>query len=134
MCSLTSDPPCWIAPPRTETNDAFDFLLVLTWLLTAGALVRRDILVLDNAKVHFAESIKAVAEALLYATGVEMMFLPAYSPELNPCEPIFGLAKAELRTRNGEGRLWLEAQRAFLAITHEQVYKEYQHCLWTVNL
>ena len=71
------------------------------WLLTAGALVRGDILVLDNAKVHFAESIKAVAEALLYATGVEMMFLPAYSPELNPCELIFGLVKAELRTRIG---------------------------------
>lgn len=132
MCSLTSDPPCWIAPPRSATNDANDFLLVLTWLLEAGALVAGDFLVLDNARVHFAAEIQQDIEDLLYITGVKLMFLPAYSPELNPCELIFSLVKNKLRNYRGEGRLWAEAQQAFLSITHEQVRQEYKHCLLSV--
>ena len=109
-------------------------MLVLTWLLTEGALTRGDILVLDNAKVHYAANIRNTVEALLRVTGVQMIFLPAYSPELNPCELIFQLAKAALRHRRGDLPLWLEAQRAFAGITHELVLKEYKHCILSVLL
>lgn len=132
MCSLTSDPPCWIAPPREETNDSYDFMLVMTWLLQSGALVAGDILILDNAKVHLAESIRDDVEAMLLVTGVAMMFLPAYSPELNPCELVFSIVKNKLRTCRGDERLWVEAQVAFQAITHEQVLAEYKHCLLSI--
>ena len=50
-------------------------------------------LVLDNASIHKGA---AVAEALA-EIGVEPIYLPPYSPELNPCELVFGHVKGALR-------------------------------------
>jgi transposase len=52
-----------------------------------------DIVILDNLRVHKAARIR---EALA-ARGCRLLFLPAYSPDLNPIEQAFSKIKAHLR-------------------------------------
>ena len=69
---------------------AFD-LYIETQL--APCLHRGDVVILDNLKVHDS----ARAEAALQARGAWFLFLPAYSPDLNPIEMAFAKLKAHLR-------------------------------------
>ena len=47
-------------------------------------------LVMDNAPIHHASIVRD-----FYAeTGIKHIFLPPYSPDLNPIENVFGLIKA----------------------------------------
>lgn len=63
-----------------------------------------DVVILDNLPGHKGEE----AAALVEACGAKLMFLPPYSPDLNPIEMLFSklktlLRKAERRTRDA---LW----------------------------
>lgn len=50
-------------------------------------------MILDNLSVHKS----AKAEAAIRARGAWMLFLPQYSPDLNPIEMAFAKLKAHLR-------------------------------------
>ena len=132
LTSLSSDSPCWVSPPRDDSNDRWDFLRTVTWLLEHGALQDGDYLVLDNARIHHATETAPIVTALLAMHGVQIRFLPAYSPELNPCELIFAAVKELLRT---EPRvmpyLWQEALRHFASFTTEVMDPLYKHCILT---
>ena len=52
-----------------------------------------DVVILDNLPAHKSP----VAEAAIRATGAWMLFLPPYSPDLNPIEMAFSKLKAHLR-------------------------------------
>lgn len=69
---------------------AFD-LWVETQL--APTLQRGDLVILDNLQVHKS----AKAAAILKEKGAWFLFLPAYSPDLNPIEMAFAKLKAHLR-------------------------------------
>ena len=61
----------------------------------AGSDRRRDrpcVVVLDNYAVHHAATVKAATPALAEA-GVTFCYLPPYSPELNPIEPVWRQVK-----------------------------------------
>jgi len=62
-----------------------------------GALVPGDYLVADNAAVHVGEETYEFINDLLKVAGIELIYLPAYSPELNPCELIFNCLKNDLK-------------------------------------
>ena len=49
--------------------------------------------VLDNLAVHKSTT----AQALIEAAGGRLLFLPPYSPDFNPIEPIFAKVKTALR-------------------------------------
>lgn len=53
-----------------------------------------DIVVLDNLVVHKSKRV----ETLLHTHGCQLLFLPAYSPDLSPIEQAFSKIKAFLRT------------------------------------
>jgi transposase len=59
----------------------------------APQLVAGDVVILDNLAAHKSEK----AEAILRAKGAWMLFLPPYSPDLNPIEMAFSKLKAHLR-------------------------------------
>lgn len=59
----------------------------------APTLERGDIVILDNLAVHKS----ARAAAALKARGAWFLFLPQYSPDLNPIEMAFSKLKAHLR-------------------------------------
>lgn len=59
----------------------------------APTLDRRDIVIMDNLAAH---KVAGVGEALA-AVGASALYLPAYSPDLNPIEQVFSKLKALLR-------------------------------------
>ena len=54
-----------------------------------------DVLVMDNLATH---KVAGVAEAVA-ARGARVLYLPLYSPDLNPIEMTFSKVKTELRKR-----------------------------------
>ena len=63
---------------------------VLAPLLRLG-----DIVIMDNLRAH---KVAGVAEAIT-AAGASLLYLPAYSPDLNPIEQAFAKFKALLRAK-----------------------------------
>lgn len=59
----------------------------------APVLQQGDIVICDNLNVHKSPR----AAAALAARGARLLFLPRYSPELNPIEMAFAKLKARLR-------------------------------------
>jgi transposase len=59
----------------------------------APTLAKGDVVILDNLAVHKS----AKAAAILKEKGAWFLFLPAYSPDLNPIEQAFSKLKAHLR-------------------------------------
>ena len=53
-----------------------------------------DIVVMDNLSPHKSDP----TLALITAAGAQVLFLPAYSPDLNPIEKMWSKIKALLRT------------------------------------
>ena len=74
----------------TITRSAFD-TYVETQL--APTLSKGDVVILDNLAVHKSEK----AAQYLRQRGAWFLFLPAYSPDLNPIEQAFSKIKAHLR-------------------------------------
>ena len=68
------------------------FLAYLKDVLTPS-LRPGDIVVMDNLRTHH---IQAVSE-LLHNAGAQVLYLPAYSPDLNPIEKLWSKVKAVLR-------------------------------------
>ena len=66
-----------------------------TWVETqlAPTLQPGDVVILDNLSSHKSEKAKAV----LKERGAWFLFLPPYSPDLNPIEMAFAKLKAHLR-------------------------------------
>jgi transposase len=60
----------------------------------APTLNKGDVVILDNLIVHKS----AAAAACLKARGAWFLFLPSYSPDLNPIEMAFAKLKAHLRS------------------------------------
>ena len=59
----------------------------------APTLTPGDIVILDNLSSHKSEK----AQAILKERGAWFLFLPPYSPDLNPIEMAFAKLKAHLR-------------------------------------
>ena len=72
--------------------DADVFTAYLEQVLCPG-LRRGETLILDNLSTHKIPSV----HQLLSARGVEVRYLPPYSPDLNPTELAFAKLKAHLR-------------------------------------
>jgi transposase len=80
--------PWLIDAPMNKTR--FEFYLEHE---LAPTLNKRDVVILDNLPVH--KSLRA--EEIVRDQGAWMLFLPPYSPDLNPIEMAFAKLKAYLR-------------------------------------
>ena len=92
----------------------------------APALRPGQVVVLDNLSAHKGGRVKEIVEA----RGCELIYLPPYSPDLNPIEQAFSkvkgsMRKAEARTREA----LIEAMgRALDAVTARDVRSFFGHC------
>jgi transposase len=70
----------------------------------APTLVPGDIVVMDNLSSHKVAGIRAAIEA----AGATVLYLPPYSPDLNPIEQVFAKLKVLLRTAAARSvdKLW----------------------------
>ena len=99
---------CATTAPRPSSRLRYD-RLVAPWLLDgpmnraafdvwvetqlAPELRKGDVVILDNLAVHRSPR----AAEILRAKGAWFLFLPPYSPDLNPIEMAFAKLKAHLR-------------------------------------
>jgi transposase len=84
-----------------------------------------DVVVLDNLGCHK----RAEAARAIRAAGAEILFLPPYSPDLNPIELVFAKLKALLRSaeeRDVDG-LWQFLGRALDAFAPQECRNYLRH-------
>jgi transposase len=77
-----------------------------------------DIVILDNLSSHKVRGVREV----IAAAGAILLYLPPYSPDLNPIEKFFAKLKALLRkaaTRNVDA-LWSEIGALLASVTQEE--------------
>ena len=87
------------------------------------------VLVMDNLPAHKAPRVRA----LLDRSGFAYRYLPAYSPDLNPIEPIWAKVKTELRrlaARTAEA-LHAALGPALDAVTAQDAARCFRHCGYT---
>jgi transposase len=70
----------------------------------APTLQKGDIVIMDNLTSH---KVKGVAE-LIMASGAHVVYLPPYSPDLNPIEMMWSKVKAHLRKAKARTRQALD--------------------------
>ena len=82
------DAPCVIDGPINGT-------LFRAWIeqFLVPTLAPGDIVVLDNLGSHKGQAVRRAVRA----TGARLLFLPPYSPDLNPIEQVFAKLKTLLR-------------------------------------
>jgi transposase len=92
----------------------------------APTLRRGEVLLMDNLAAHKSGH----AQATLEARRVRLIFLPPYSPDLNPIEKCWAKVKQALRA--AKARTWealLEALReALLSVSRSDVLAWFAHC------
>ena len=54
---------------------------------------RNSVIVLDNAKIHHGGRLASLCDA----ANVLLIYLPPYSPDLNPIEKVFSVLKSKLK-------------------------------------
>jgi transposase len=92
-----------------------------------GPLLQRgDVVVMDNLMAHKGDEVRQAIEK----TGAHVMFLPPYSPELNPIELAWSKLKSILRTLAARTREELEAAIAYAAdcISQGDAVGWFLHC------
>ncbi len=88
------------------------------------------VVVMDKLGAHCTEKVRELIEA----RGAQLVFLPSYSPDLNPIEEAFSkiktiLRKARARTREALIEAMAEALRA---VTPEDAMGWFKHCGYKV--
>jgi transposase len=95
-------------------------------------LRRGDVVVMDNLSSHKRERVRQLIEA----TGARLVFLPPYSPDLNPIEQIFAKVKQLLRSLACRTRdaLWNAMQSVLDKVTPSDATNCFKHCGYTLHM
>ncbi len=114
--------PC-VAVEGTTTAEVFEAYVeqALAPMLKEGQAV-----VMDNLSAHKGKKVRELVEA----RGCRVLFLPPYSPDLNPIEEAFSKVKASLRRARARSREALVGAigRAISAVTARDAHAFFEHC------
>ena len=92
---------------RCQTNNQYDFRKFIAMCLYKGVLRWGDTLIMDNARIHKAKNTFTGIQHGLARRGISILFMPTYSPELNPCELVFAQVKKFIR------ETWIRSNGSF---------------------
>ena len=109
-----------------------DTMLFFVEELLGPTLKRGDIVLMDNSPIHKLDEIEDAIEA----AGAWVLFLPTYSPDLNPIENCWSKVKTRLRSLKPRTLPdLLEALvAAFASITLPDILGWFRHCGYRVAL
>ena len=112
-----------LSVPVTIDTETMLFFVEEMW---APTLKRGDLVFLDNCSIHKAEEIAEAIEA----RGAWVIFLPTYSPDLNPIENCWSKVKSILRSLKPRSLQELLAAlvEAFAAVTVQDILHWFDHC------
>jgi transposase len=90
-----------------------------------------DVVIMDNLSSHK----RARTRELIQAAGASLLFLPPYSPDLNPIEMIFAKVKQLLRSLacRTVDALWQAMQSVLDQITAADAANCFRHCGYTLQ-
>jgi transposase len=99
---------------------------VLMPTLTPG-----DVVVMDNLSSHKGQRVHRMTESV----GATLLFLPSYSPDLNPIELAFAKLKQLLRSAEHRtmAALWENVQRILDQITPTDAAHFIRHCGYAIK-
>jgi transposase len=105
------------------------FLTYITHVL-APTLRTGDVVIVDNLQAHKPDAVRAALEA----RGAQLVFLPPYSPDLNPIEKCWAKVKAYLRKLKARTfDALLEALAAALrSVSRQAAAAWFAHCGYAV--
>ncbi len=94
-------------------------------------LSRGDVVVMDNLPAHKVSGIKELIEA----RGAKLIYLPPYSPDLNPIEKCWSKIKTYLRKAKARTRAELEKalREALLLIAKEDAVGWFRSCGYSIH-
>ena len=124
LASMTAG---WIGPclavEGSTTREVFEAYVER---VLSPALQARQIVVMDNLTAHKGERVRELVEAC----GCSLLYLPPYSPDLNPIEEAFSKVKALLRRAGARTRNALvdALGRALDAVTAKDARGFLSHC------
>jgi transposase len=98
--------------------------------LLVPTLKRGDIVLMDNNPIHKLDEIEDAIEAV----GAWVLFLPTYSPDLNPIENCWSKVKSILRSLKPRtlDDLLEALTEAFASITLHDILSWFHHCGYQV--
>ena len=90
-----------------------------------------DVVVMDNLSSHKGMRVRDLIEA----AGATLLYLPPYSPDLNPIELAFSKLKQLMRSAGHRTMqaLWSDVQRMLDCITPSDAGGFYRHCGYTLQ-
>jgi transposase len=114
-CSMTLDGPV--------NRDAFE---AFVQQILCPAIKTGDVVVMDNLSSHKGEKVKELIEL----AGGKLLYLPPYSPDLNPIEPAFSKFKQLVRSAGHRVMdiLWSDLQRMLDQINSSDAGGFFEHC------
>lgn len=90
------------------------------------AIPRGSIVVMDNLSAHKSPEIAR----LLHGAGAELWYLPPYSCDFNPIEPMWAKVKSSLRRAKAriQEELWDAIAAALSEVTSSDLRGFFRHC------
>jgi len=94
--------------------------------ILAPTLEPGQIVIMDNLKIHKGQKVRQAIEA----RGCQLLFLPAYSPDLSPIEEAFSKIKAILRRMGARSREALQEalEYALTTVSASDASGWFRHC------
>lgn len=85
-----------------------------------------DVVIMDNARIHK----KSFDVALFERKGVEIKYLPPYSPDLNPIEKMWSKIKSIMRQLQPRtfNEIWRRSSEAHLDVTAKDALGWFESC------
>jgi len=105
---------------RSKTPEMLAFLELIR---RENARTPRIFIVLDNARIHTASAVKRRAEEL----KISLVYLPPYSPDLNPIEFCWKDMKRELSRILSFDQMVLESKEITSNLLHERKHSYSRH-------
>jgi transposase len=116
-----------IASMTIEAATDTEVFLAYVEHVLCPALKPGDVVVMDNLSSHKVNGVRE----LIQQTGADLLYLPPYSPDLNPIEKAWAklkqlLRKAKARTREALDQAIAEA---LILITADNAQAWFHHCI-----
>jgi transposase len=114
------------APMVTDGPMDGEMFLAYVHKFLCPTLESGDIVILDNLSSHKVNGVKKA----IHATGATVLYLPPYSPDLNPIEKFFSKLKALLRkaAKRSIDALWEEIGVLLNAVSSYECINFFDSC------
>lgn len=131
FCGIDPDTPAVSFSIHDEKNNAASFSDAVINALAEGFLRPWDILVLDNAAIHFKGENQGLIDYMWDYHRIAIVPLPTRSPELNPQELVWRSLTMKLRAilvSSGAHACAVAATNILKNMTHSSIESTYREC------